>query len=273
MAKHMIAAIDEDGAEKIVSSLVTGLSGSTSGSKYGFSYSVAWEFFPGDFELVDAGDIIRLREWDIHTDISFGWSFDLSNILPDVCTPQICFWVPFVGTVCIPSVCIDWPTIDLSISLPIQIISEVSVDFSMKVEHDDVASQWVIKGMVNPLTLDIDIFDWADMAKQLFEDKLSAKLDALGIVGSLLAEATAWILGTVLDLIDDLFEFLLTALSDSLGLHPVLAIGFELHRQDEIFEILSAFDSQPAVTVRIADLDAEITSDKELVVSADIAVP
>jgi len=272
MAKHLIAAIDEDGAEKIVSGLVEGLSGSTSGSKYGFSYSIAWEFFPGDFELVDAGDIIRLREWHVHTDISFGWSFDLSDILPDVCTPRICVWVPFVGTVCTPRVCIDWPTIGFIIPLP-TIISEVSVDFSMKVEHDEVASQWVIKGMVNPLTLDIDIVDYADTAKQLFEDKLDAKLSGIPGIGPYLADAIAWILGTVLDLIDDLFEFLLTALSDSLGLHPVLGIGFELHREDEIFEILSASEPQPAVTVRIADLDAEITSDKELVVSANIAVP
>jgi len=53
----------------------------------------------------------------------------------------------------------------------------------------------------------------------------------------------------------------------------VLGIGFELHRVDEIFEFLRASGSEPAVTVRITDLDVDITSDKELVVSADIAVP
>lgn len=272
MAKHLIAAIDEDGAEKIVSGLVTGLSGSTSGSKYGFSYNISWEFIPGDFELVDAGDIIRLREWDIHTDISFGWSFDLSNILPDICTPRICIKIPFVGTVCTPRWCIDWPSIGFTIPLP-TIVSEVSVDFSVQVEQDLVASQWVIKGVVNPLTLDIDIIDLADTAKDLFEDTLGAVLSGIPLIGPFLEDAIAWILGTVLDLIDDLFEFLLTALSDSLGLHPVLGIGFELHRVDEIFEILPASGPEPAVMVRITALDVEITSDKELVTSADIAVP
>ncbi|MGB6895074.1 MAG: hypothetical protein WBF37_03900 [Dehalococcoidia bacterium] len=272
MTKHLISAIDEDGAEKIVSGLVTGLSDSTNGSKYGFSYSIAWEFFPGDFELMDAGDIIRLREWDIHTDISFGWSFDLSNILPDICTPRICVPLPFFGKVCTPRWCIDWPTIGFTVPLP-TFFSEVSVDFSVQIEHDLGASQWVIKGVVNPITLDIDIVDWADTARVLFEDTLGAVLNGIPLIGPFLEDTIAWILSTVLDLIDDLFEFLLTVLSDSLGLHPVLGIGFELHRVDEIFEILPVSGPEPAVTVRITDLDAEITSDKELVVSADIAVP
>ena len=73
--------------------------------------------------------------------------------------------------------------------------------------------------------------------------------------------------------IDDLMEFLLTALSDSLGLHPVFGIGFELHRVDELFEILPASGVEPAVIIRITDMDVEITSDEELEVSADIAVP
>jgi len=271
MAKHLIAAVDEKGAEKIVAGLVSGLSGSKSGSEYGFSYSFAWELFPGGFELVDAGDIIRLREWDIHTDISFGWSFDLSDILPDFCLPRVCVKIPFVGRVCTPRVCIDWPTIGFTISLP-TIVSEVSVDFSVTVEHDVPASQWVIKGLVNPFTVDIDIIDLADTAKELFEDTLGNVLSQIPGIGPFLTDAIAWILGTVLDAIDDLFEFLMTAISDSLGLHPVLSIGFELHRVNEIFELVAASGPEPAVTVRITSLDAEITSDKELVASADIAV-
>lgn len=277
MTKHLISAIDEDGAEKIVSGLVTELSGSTSGSKFGFSYSITWEFFPGDFELVDAGDIIRLRECDIHTDISFGWSFDLSNIsfLPNICIPRICIWIPFVGWSCTPKLCIDWPTIGFTVPLP-TIVSEVSVDFSVQVEHDLAASQWVIKGVVNPLPSDIDIIDvegTAVAAKQDFEDALGIELGDIPGIGPFLEDTIDWILSTVLDSIDDLLEFLSTWLSDSLRLHPVLGIGFELHRVDEIFEILPVSGSEPAVTVRITDLDAEITSDKELVVSADIAVP
>lgn len=274
MAKHLIAAIDEDGAEKIVSGLVTGLSDSKSSSAFGFSYNIAWEFLPGSFELVDSGDIIRLRECDIHTDISFGWSFDLSNILPDICFPRICFKTWF-GKVCTPRWCIDWPTISVPFSLP-TLLSEVSFDFSVQIQHDPAANQWVIKAVVNPLTADIDIIDVAGtavIAKEKFEDSLGIKLSDIPFIGSYLNDATDWILSEVLDSIDDLLEFLSTWLSDSLRLHPVLGIGFELHRADEIFEILPTSGTEPAVMVRIIDLDVDITSDRELVVSADIAVP
>lgn len=272
MATHLIAAIDEEGAEKIVSGLVTGLSGSTSGSAFGFSYSIAWQFVPGGLDLVDAGDIIRLSEWDIHTDITLGWSFDLGTILPEGCVGGWCVDLGWFGELCVPEVCIDWPPIGFSIPLP-TIVSEVSVDFSVVIEFDPGPHDWVIKGVVNPLTLDIDLIDLADTITQLFQDTLGDELDDVPGIGPFLSDAIAAILGTVLDLIDDLAEFLLTALSDSLGLHPVLGIGFELHRVNEIFEIVPAAGLEPAVNVRITDMDVEITSDEELVASADIAVP
>ncbi|GAG62426.1 unnamed protein product, partial [marine sediment metagenome] len=193
---------------------------------------------------MDSGDIIRLREWDIHTDISFGWSFDLSNILPDICTPRICVRIPFVGKVCTPRWCIDWPTIGFTVPLP-TIVSEVSVDFSVQVEHDLAASQWVIKGVVNPLPSDIDIIDvegTAVAAKQDFEDALGIELGDIPGIGTFLEYATDFILSTVLDSIDHLLEFLSTWLSDSLRLHSVLGIGFELHRVDEIFEFYALPD-------------------------------
>lgn len=279
MAKHLIAAIDEDGAEKIVSGLVTGLSDSESDSAYGFSYSIAWEFFPGNFELVDSGDIIRLREWHIHTDISFRWSYDLSDIIPDIEIPPVCVDIPTPwGTirVCTPGyTLVDWPTISVRVPLP-TIVSEVSFDFSLQIQHDSAANQWVIKAVVNPLTADIDLIDvegTAVAARQEFEDALHLELSNIPGIGPYLDTVTDWVFGAVLDLIDDLLECLSTWLSDSLTLHPVLGFGFELHRVDEIFEILPASEPEPAVTVRIADLDVDITSDKELVISADIAAP
>ena len=270
-ATHLVAAVDEDGAETIVSSVATGLSDSTSGSALGFSYSVAWQVVPGDFELVDAGDMIRLREWDLHTDISLGWSFDLSTILPDVCIPEVCVWTPF-GEACTPSWCIDWPTIGVDFSLP-TIVSEISVDFSLQIYRDPAAAQWVIAGVVNPFTLDIDIIDLADTAAELFEDTLGAVLSSVPGIGPFLSDAISWILSTVLDLLDDLMEGVVTALSDSLQLNSLLGIGFELHRVDEVFELVSVAGSEPAVNIRIASLASEITSDRELVVSADVAVP
>lgn len=267
-----LAAVDEDGAERIVSGFVTGLSDSKSDSAYGFSYNISWEFIPGDFELVPAGDIIRLSEWHIHTDISFGWECDLNNLLKRICIPEICVDLPFIGTVCSGGWCLDWPTISVTVSLP-TFISEVSVDFSVKVEHDIAASQWVIKGAFNALTTDIDIIDLADTAKRLFEDTLGDVLSGVPYIGPYLEDVIEQILDATLDSIDDLDRDLRKWLSESLGLHPVLSIGFELHRVDEIFEILPASGPEPPVTVRITDIDVEITSDKELVVRVDIAVP
>lgn len=272
MATHLIAVIDEAGAENIVSGLVTGLSGSISDSALGFFYDIAWEFFPGEFDLIDAGDIIRLREWDIHTDISVGWEFDLSDILPDFCVPEVCVDLGWLGELCVGGWCIPWPEISVDFDLP-TIVSEVSVDFSLQVEHDILASQWVIRGMVNPFTLDIDLIDLADTIAELFEDTLGDEIDDIPGIGPFLAEAISAILSLLGDVFDDLGEALMTALSDSLGLHPVLGIGFELHRENEIFEILDAAPPEAAVTVRITDMDVDITSDEELVASADIAVP
>jgi hypothetical protein len=273
MAQHLIAAIDEAGAEKLVSKVVTSLSGKvTPGSMYGFKYNLSWNFVPGDFELVDAGDIIRFREWDIHINISFSWSIDLDDILPNICIPEICGTIPLVGTVCTPSWCNDWPAITVSVPLP-TLVSEVSIDFSLKVEHDIPAAQWVIIGSVNPFTLDIDLVDSADMAEELFKDTVKDKLSAIPDIGQFIGYAIAWIMSDVLDSVDDLLEFLNTALSDSLKLHPILGVGFELHRVDELFRIVPAVGAEPAVIVRIIDLDAEITADEELVASADIALP
>jgi hypothetical protein len=271
MAQHLIAAIDEAGAEKLVSKIVTGLSDSVKGSKYGFDYNLSWKFVPGDFELVDAGDIIRFREWDIQINISFSWSIDLDDILLKICTPEICAPTPF-GDVCLPSWCIDWPAITVNVPLP-TLVSEVSIDFSLKVEHDIPVAQWVIVGTVNPFTLDIDLVDLADTAKELFTNKVKDKLSAIPDIGSFIGDAVAWIMSNVIDLVDDLMEFLNTALSDSLNLHPILGVGFELHRVDELFKIVPAAGVEPAVIVRIIDLDAEITADEELVASADIALP
>lgn len=276
MAQHFIAAIDEDGMTDILAGIASGISGSTSGSSGAFGYSLAWEIFPGDFDLIDADDIIRFREWDIHTDISFSVTIDLDDILPDICTPEICvpYWTPWGGwdEACTPTWCIDWPSKTFSVSLP-TLVSEISADFSIDVSFDAGAHQWVIKGLVNPVTLDIDIIDLAGTIEEAFHDSIGAVISGIPGIGPWLDDAIGWILEAVIDSFDDLSEAIFTAISDSLSLQPVFGIGFELHRVDELFTLVAASGAEPAVRIRITDLDAEINADEEFVVSADIAVP
>jgi hypothetical protein len=153
------------------------------------------------------------------------------------------------------------------------IVSEISVDFSVRVEHDIGDHQWVIRGLVNPITLDIDVVDLAGTAVELFKDKLGGALDDIPYIGSYLEDAISWIIENVVDLIDDLLEIIIRAISDSLRLHPKLSVGLELHRVDELFEVVPANEEARAVIIRISDMDAEITSEKELVVTVQIEVP
>src|SRR3990172_4580710 len=116
----IIAAVDEIAANKLVHAAEAALgplskSGSGSLGPFTASWSATASFANGTIDLIPP-DVVRIADCELNYALSFTFSFDLSDIIPDFCLPQVCIPIPFVGDVCTPEICIDWPTISIPVS-------------------------------------------------------------------------------------------------------------------------------------------------------------
>ena len=87
-----------------------------------------------------APNVIRIANCDLNYSLSFTFSFDLSDILPDFCLPQICVDIPFIGEVCTPRICIDWPTI----SIPVSHSGTLNFTADFKLNVHQSAGDWLV---------------------------------------------------------------------------------------------------------------------------------
>jgi hypothetical protein len=117
---EITAALDETGANQLLDTVI-GLippqsqSGSGSLGPFTASYNVVATLTNGTVDLIPP-DIIRISDLQVNWNLTLGFSFDLSSIIPDFCLPQVCIDIPCVGEVCTPKICIDWPTIPINVS-------------------------------------------------------------------------------------------------------------------------------------------------------------
>ena len=236
----------------------------------------------GDLELLSDGHV-QIKELDIvwHTlDFTFwieipevcvgGWCIETPWPWPDICFPEWClfgFWVGF------------------PLNMPADgIHSEVSGTFDLLVFHPpDI---WKI--ILDPDgPIDVDVFDLADSIGPLFHNALEDGLNDLLFVPDwvidflwdVIGEPVEWLLSTVLDIGDDLQEWLEGVLGINVGLENVLASSvlsllddFVLHEIKEPYELLPASGPNPPVKVRFSSLTIGNT-DEELVVTVDLKVP
>lgn len=273
-AQHFLVAIDEQGVRNILEPMVRSFSFHPSGSLGPFYYDLEITINPGSFDLIDQADQIRLREWDIHTDLEVGVSFDI----PEFCIGGGCLDLGLFE-ICAPEICIDIPEITFALDLP-TLVSEISADLAFKIYRDTDNDEIILGILVNPATLDIDFFDWEGILIEAFEDGLIGDLADLIGIGAVISWLLENIIGPILDLTDDVGEAITTLISDIVFGETWLGVGTEIIRFSDNINIpladfvdLPSAIGEPVIAFKLDKLALEVNSDQELVITADIALP
>lgn len=258
-----------------------------------------------------ADNTIRVKELDIKWDkLDFGLGIDI----PEICIGGFCIiWIPFVGCVLnAPQICIFSADPDISLTLPLGglITSELSVIASLKTQYDidparpagmndwdaqdanpSLANHWQV--FLDLESVDIDIFDIADMVGDLLENAIDAAIDGLlwflpGWARDLIKaifDPVIDIIRGILDIWDDFDEWLSDIFNVSFGLLDLIAqlVGDYFASENPLFEIEDPFPILEAapnpnggwpatiVPVKIPVRNLQVyNNDKEMILEGDI---
>lgn len=303
-AADATVAVSENAIRELFGALRDGFSFSKSNSgnfgPFSLSYAVAAHLEDGTIELRNDGTI-RVRELDVKWDtlrVCFGID------IPQICVGGFCIIPnPFDGClVRAPRLCAFSANPDISFCLDIGglITSEVSVTvrpltkYAVNPARTPAMTDWDAKDagipnkwqvLIDPVTLDLDLIDIADIVGDLLEDAVDTAIDGLlGGFPQWAKDLIRAILGPVIDLIRDildfgddlgewlsdklgvsleLFNFLLTALAD------YLAAGRPLVQIEDPFPILPATSSLIHVMIPIEFLGVRVNTD-EMILEVDI---
>lgn len=191
-----------------------------------------------------ADNTVQVKELDIKWD---QLTLSLGIDIPEICVGGFCIIPnPFGGCILrAPRVCIFSADPDININLPLGglITSEISITGSLKTAHDvnparpagmndwdaqdanpSLANHWHL--LLDPQTIDVDIFDIADIVGDLLENAINAAIDnLLGFLPGWARDLIRAILGPIVDLIraildiaDDIQEWISDLLNVSFGL-------------------------------------------------------
>lgn len=223
--------------------------------------------------------------------------------IPELCIGGFCIIpTPFGCALRAPRICVfdDNPDIGLDLDLGPLLRSEVSfiaslvtgyfVDPNRPAGMDyltaqdlDLANKWQI--FVDPESVDIDLFDFADIVGDVLEAALDAAIDSLlGFLPGWAKDLVKAILGPIIDLVrdildlpDDIGEWLSDLLGFSLGLFNLITTAvldhfakeFPLAEFEDPFPILPSSGGLIPVKVPIEDFAVSITAD-EMIAEANI---
>lgn len=265
------------------------------------SYDIAFHLENGTVDL-RADNTVQVKELDIVWDkLIFGLGFDI----PEICVGGWCIPMPWpIPDICLPELCVfdDDPDVELTLDLSSIIRSEVSVTASpvvkyridpgrapwmtdLDAEDANVFNRWQI--FIDPVTVDIDVFDVADIIGDLLEDAVNVIVD--GLLGWLPGWARDWVkdlLGSIIDLIrdildipDDIGEWLSNLLGVSLGLFNTIvnfvadyfAAQEPIHWFEDPFPVLKPQPGVPWIPVKlpVRDLSVRVTAD-EMILEANV---
>lgn len=208
-------------------------------------------------------DVVRMQNMVLDFTVGIGLSIDLSDILPNFCLPQVCVNIPFIGRVCTPRLCIDWPTISVG---PISHSGNLNFTSDFRALASLDGPDWRV---------DIEIVDipnlQLDAVSALIVVSLttavSLALLAVPFIGPFLAAAT-FAIGALIGI---------AAVTGLLG--PILSLflsGLKIpvYHQTQIQTVIpSSGVNDPSVKVRIDNLAAAIASsdEHELILTANIS--
>jgi len=253
----------------------------------------------GSVDLRD-DNTVRIAELDIDPVIFRGF---IGIDIPELCIGGFCIIpTPFGCLLRAPRLCIfdDSPDIGLDLDLAPFLRSEVSFigglrtvyftdpDRPLGMDYIDAQSagfqnKWQI--FLDPESVDIDLFDFADIAGDLLEEALDTAIDTLlGFLPGWAKDLIRAIFGplidmvrAILDLPDDIGEWLSDVFGESLGLLNLIAdsVITEFANKNSLFEFEDPFQILPAsgglipVKVPISDLSVRVTDD-EMIAKATI---
>ena len=263
------------------------------------AYSAGIRLEGGTVNLDDSPDQVRINELDVVID---PLSLTLGIDIPTVCVGGFCIIPnPFGGClVRLPRICLFEADPDISATLDLGgiIESEISGAFDVVVNYfnnparagltdhqahfSDNSNEWQFK--LDPRWLDIDLIDISDTVGNILDTMIDNLVD--GLLGGLpgwIKDAIRWILGGladlirgILDLADDIDEWLSNLLGTSLGLFDFIVtwIADYFANRNPFFEIEDPYPildsgSLIPVLVPIRNLATDIT-DVEFVIRADI---
>lgn len=303
---HLTVAVSESAAFRLFENQrdAVNFSHADSGSFGPFtaSYAVAFHLEGGVLDFRSDGSV-QIRELDIKWDtLSLTIGFDI----PEICVGGFCIVpIPFDGcAVRLPRLCAFSGNPDVVVPLDLSglLTSEISFRAAPVLKHfrdpsrpptmDYIAAQaadmpdrWQL--FIDPITVDIDIFDVADIVGDLLESAVDAAIDGLlGWMPGWARDIVRALMGPVIDLVraildipDDIEEWVGDLLGVSLGLLDfiVTVVGDYFAAQtplleiEDPYEILPAEPAVPLIPVKVPIAKLAVTvSDTELVLEGEV---
>ena len=261
----IIVAADETAASNLVHAAESTLgtvskSGSGNLGPFTTTYSANASFSGGMIDLI-APNVIRIANCQLNYALGFSLAFDLSSILPDFCLPQICVRLPWIGRVCTPRICIDWPTITIPVSH--SGVINFTGDFSLNVHLS--GTDWLIDIVV----VGVPFLQFGPAA--------AAILAAIGVAASavmlLIPFVGPFLAGAVLTLTAIIGIAGVTGLLGPILTPFVSGLTFNIYKQPKLFQVLPPALPDPAVNINLDAITAVVASsdEDELVISVDIS--
>jgi hypothetical protein len=299
---HLTVAASEDAFRNLFTvlrdSFTFAASDSADFGPFSASYTAALHLEDGTVDL-RADNTVAVKELDVKWDaLSVGVGFDI----PEICVGGWCVIpTPFGCALRLPKICVfsDDPDVDVDIDLSGIVTSELSLTASLvtgyfvdparppgmsaiQAQSAGIPNKWQV--FLDPETVDVDVFDIADIVGDLLEDALTDAVNALLPGPQWAKDLVLAILGPVIDLIralldlpDDIEEWLSDLLNVSFGLLDVIitAVADYFAARNPLFEfedpypILEASGGLIPVKIPITDFTVMVNDD-EMVVEANV---
>ncbi len=300
---HLTVASSEGAVSKLFAGLRDNFSineaDSVDAGPFTAGYEVAFHLEGGSVDLRNDGSIL-ISELDI--------KWDKLRLYAGIDIPELC-----IGGFCIipspwgcilraPRICIFEADPDIGIDLNLNglLTSEISlaarpvlkyfVDPArpagmswLDAEDSNLANQWQL--FIDPDWLDIDIFDWSDIVGDLLDDAINSAVDDLlwflpGWAKSLIKAILGPVVDlvrTILDIGDDIEEWLSDLLGVSLGLFDFIttavadyfAARYPLLEIEDPFPVMGYQNGLIPIKLPIRDLAVAI-DDSEMVLTANV---
>lgn len=264
---EIIAALDETGADRLLDHVLATIalpprSGSGNLGPFVASYTATATLANGSVDLIPP-NIIRLVDLRLNWHVDFRFSFDLSNILPDFCLPQICVDIPFIGRVCTPRICINWPTITIPVSFGdfIRAVADFRPEITL------AGGVWTVQAVI----VGVPVLQ--------FGLTTGALLVAIGAAAALILAPIPFIgpflAGAVLAILTLIGIAGVTGLLGQILTPFISGLKIPLYQQPQRFVVLPAAGPvDPQVTIRLDQVTAAVAhngTEDELVLGVDVS--